>query len=158
VVLWFVGLSVVLVWLVFQSPALDVRVVAAGAVLPWLDGATGGAWVAHTLVGSVALLALVMLATRRRRLLRRRLLGLPIGTFLHLVLDGSWADAELFWWPFLGGEPFAGRLPELERSGAAVLLLEAAGVAALAWLWRAFALGDADRRRSLARTGRLRPS
>jgi len=157
-VLWFVGLSVVLVWLVFQSPALDVRFVAAGALLPWLDAVTGGAWLAHTLVGSVTLLALVMLVTRRRRLLRRRLLGLPIGTFLHLVLDGAWADAELFWWPFLGGAPFSERLPELERSGAVLLVLELAGIAALAWLWRAFALDDADRRRFLARTGRLRPS
>ena len=86
--LWFIGLSVALVWLVFQSPALDVRVVAVGALLPWLDGITGGTWVLHTLVGSVVLLAVVMLTTRRRRLLRRRLLGIPIGTFLHLVLDG----------------------------------------------------------------------
>ncbi len=48
-VLWFVGLSVALVWLVFQSPALDVRFVAAGALLPWLDALTGGPWVLHTL-------------------------------------------------------------------------------------------------------------
>ena len=156
--LWFVGLSVVLVWLVFQSPALDVRMVAAGAVLPWADAVTGGAWLAHTLLGSVALLAVVMVATRGRRLLRRRLLGLPIGTFLHLVLDGVWTDAELLWWPFLGGDPFAGDLPELARSGAVMLVLEGAGVAALAWLWRAFDLGDADRRRALGRAGRLRSS
>ena len=156
-VLWFVGLSVALVWLVFQSPALDGRVVAAGALLPWLDGLTGGASVLHTLVGSVALLAVVMLATRRRRLLRRRLLGIPIGTFLHLVLDGAWTDAELFWWPFLGGDALGDELPELARSAGAVVAMELAGVAAAVWTWRAFGLGDRARRDDLVRTGRLRP-
>ena len=154
--LWFVGLSVALVWLVFQSPALDVRTVAAGALLPWVDALTGLA-VLHTLLGSVVLLAVVMVATRRRRLLRRALLGVPIGTFLHLVLDGAWADAGLFWWPFLGGDPFAGDVPELERSVSTVVLLEAAGVAAMAWLWRSFGLADVERRRALLRSGRLRP-
>lgn len=155
--LWFVGLSVALVWLVFQSPALDVRVVAVGVLLPWADAVTGGAWVLHTLLGSVVLLAVVMLATRGRRLLRRRLLGLPIGTFLHLVLDGAWADAELFWWPFLGGTPLGDELPELARSAATVVLLEVAGIAALVWTWRTFGLADERRRSELARTGRLRP-
>lgn len=154
--LWFVGLSVVVVWLVFQSPALDVRVVAVGALLPWLDAVTGGAWLLHTLLGSVGLLAVVMVATRGRRVLRRRLLGLPIGTFVHLVLDGAWADAELFWWPFLGDGAF-GDLPELGRSVAVVVAMEAAGVVALAWVWRAFGLGDGERRAALVRSGRLRP-
>ena len=155
--LWFVGLSVALVWLVFQSPALDVRVVAAGALLPWIDGATGGTWVLHTLVGSVGLLAVVMLATRRRRLLRRRLLGIPIGTFLHLVLDGAWADAELFWWPFLGADALGEELPELARSVGAVVAMELAGVGAAVGTWRAFGLADPARRAALVRTGRLRP-
>ena len=155
--LWFVGLSVALVWLVFQSPALDVRVVAIGALLPWLDVVTGGAWVLHTLVGSVALLALVMLTTRRRRVPRRQLLGIPIGTFLHLVLDGAWADAELFWWPFLGADALGEDLPELARSAEVVVAMELAGVAAALWTWRAFGLADPARRAALVRTGRLRP-
>jgi hypothetical protein len=157
VVLWFVGLSVVLVWVVFQSPALDVRVVALGALVPWLDGLTGGVSVLHTLAGSVVLLAAVMLATRRRRLVRRRLLGIPIGTFLHLVLDGAWTDSKLFWWPFLGGRPFDAALPELSRSAVALVAMEVAGVAALVWAWRAFGLDDPVRRSELRRTGRLRP-
>ena len=156
--LWFVGLSVVLVWVVFQSPALDVRFVAAGALVPWLDAATGGPFVLHTLAGSAALLAVVMLATRRRRLVRRRLLGIPIGTFLHLVLDGAWGDADLFWWPFLGGDAVAGELPELGRPAGVLLAMEAAGVAAMAWAWRAFGLADPERRRQLVRTGRMRPA
>lgn len=156
-VLWFVGLSVALVWIVFQSPALDVRFVAAGALVPLLDLLTGGAFVLHTLVAAVVVLAVVMLATRHRRLARRRWLGLPIGMFLHLVLDATWATAALFWWPFLGGDPFDGAAPELDRPLGVVLAMEAAGVVALVWLWRAFGLADPDRRRLLLETGRLRP-
>lgn len=156
-VIWFLGCSIVLVWVVFQSPALDVRVVALGALVPLLDGVTGGAWALHTLVGSVGALALVMAATRGRRLLRRALLGIPIGMFLHLVLDGVWADGELLWWPFLGGEPFADRLPELDRPAGVLVLMELGGVAALAWAHRAFGLDDPVRRRELRDSGRLRP-
>lgn len=155
--LWFVGCSILLVWVVFQSPALDVRVVALGALVPWLDAVTGGPWVLHTLAGSVGALAVVMLATRGRRLLRRQLLGIPIGMFLHLVLDATWADGELFWWPFLGSGAFDGGLPETSRSLPVSLLLEAAGVGALWWTYQAFGLADPDRRRELQATGRLRP-
>lgn len=155
--LWFVGLSIVLVWVVFQSPALDVRVVAVGSLVPLLDGLTGGPFVLHTLAGSVAALALVMVATRGRRLLRRTLLGVPIGMFLHLVLDGVWSDGDLFWWPFLGDGAFDGPLPELDRPVGVLVLLEVAGVAALAWAHRAFGLDDPARMRELRTTGRLRP-
>ena len=155
--LWFVGLAVVLVWVVFQSPALDVRFVAAGAVLPLLDVLTGGPWVLHTLLGSVGLLVVVMLATRERRLLRRQLLGLPIGTFFHLVLDGAWTRSELFWWPFLGGRAFDGPLLESDRPAVLLVAMEAAGGLALWWAWRAFGLADPVRRRELQRSGRLRP-
>jgi hypothetical protein len=156
-VLWFVGLSVALVWIVFQSPALDVRFVAAGSLVPLLDLVTGGAFVLHTLLGSVVLLAAVMLSTRGRRLVRRRWLAVPIGTFLHLVLDGTWATANLFWWPFLGGDAFGHAAPELDRGPAVLVVMELAGIVALWWIWRAFGLGDRERRDGLLRTGRLRP-
>lgn len=155
--LWFVGLAVVLIWVVFQSPALDVRVVAAGALLPWLDAVTGGPFVLHTLAGSVGLLAVVMLVTRNRRVSRRRLLGIPIGTFLHLVLDATWARTDLFWWPLFGDGAFDGRLPELDRPLGIVLVMELAGVGALWWIWRGFGLDDPGRQTDLRATGRLRP-
>src|SRR5688572_9454798 len=124
---WFAGTSLLAVWLVFRDPAIDHRLVMAGAVLPdVLDGATGGPWVFHSVAASVALLALVMGATVRRRILRRQLIALPIGTFLHLVFDGAWNDTETFWWPFTGGFG-AGGLPSLER-GALSLVMEVAGV------------------------------
>ncbi len=64
---------------------------------------TGGAGVLHTLVFSLVLL-LRRDGRRRagRRPVRKLLLGLPIGTLLHLVFDGAWTNTDLFWWPFGG--------------------------------------------------------
>jgi len=150
---WFIGGGTVLVALVFQSPALDYRVVMLGLVLPLGDGLTGGVWFLHTLVASIAALVIVILTTRRHRLLRRRWIGLPIGMFVHLVLDGVWADAHEFWWP-LFGTSFEGSLPELDR-GVVSLVLELIGVAAIVWGWRRFGLDDPRARARFVRTGRL---
>lgn len=152
--LWFAGASFLAVWLVFRDPAIDHRLVMAGAVLPdVVDGVTGGPWVLHSVVGSIVLLTVVMLGTIGRRLLRRRLIALPIGTFLHLVFDGAWTDTDSFWWPFTGG--FGdGRLPSLER-GAVAVVLEVIGLAILVWVYRRFGLDDATRRSYFLRTGRL---
>lgn len=152
--LWFAGASFLAVWLVFRDPAIDHRLVMAGAVLPdVVDGITGGPWVLHSVVGSIVLLTVVMLGTIGRRLLRRRLIALPIGTFLHLVFDGAWTDTDSFWWPFTGG--FGdGRLPSLER-GAFAVVLEVVGLAILVWVYRRFGLDDATRRSYFLRTGRL---
>jgi hypothetical protein len=155
VLLWFVGLSFLAAWLVFRDPALDYRLVMAGALLPdALDAPSGGAWVGHSVAGASLLLAVVMLGTRGRRAWRRRLLALPIGVFLHLLLDGAWADAQAFWWP-VGGLSFGGsELPVVER-GRANLLLELMGLGAAAWAWRRFRLHEPDRRHQFLRTGRL---
>lgn len=154
--LWFVGPAVALVWMVFRSPALDYRVVAGAALLPVVELTVGGPWVLHTLLGAVGALAVVMLATRRRRLIRRRWLGVPIGLFVHLVLDGSWTRAQLFWWPFLGPDGLGGDgLPELDRPVVVIVALEVLGAGALAWCWRAFRLDEPTRRAELARMGAL---
>lgn len=154
--LWFVGPTVALVWIVFRSPVLDYRVVAGAAMLPVLEVAVGGPWLLHTLVGAAVALTVVMVATRRRRLVRRRALGIPIGLFVHLVLDGAWTRAELFWWPFLGpGGLGAGGLPEFDRAPVVIIALELAGVGALTWCWHAFRLHEPERRQELIRTGAL---
>ncbi len=154
--LWFLGGSLVMAWAVFRDPAVDYRLVMVGAVLPDLvDAPFGGARVAHSVTASIVLLAVVMVATIGRRRLRRHLLALPIGTFLHLVLDGAFAVTTVFWWPFTSGfddEP----LPSVRR-GWWNLPLEALGAVALVWAWRHFGLGDRSRRRRFARTGRLDP-
>lgn len=153
--LWFAGASVVIVWSVFQSPAIDYRMVVLGSVLPLVDGALGRAAVLHTLVASVVVLGVVMVATRGKRLVRRRWIGLPIGMMLHLALDGIWARAEVFWWPFFGVDLPAEQVPELTRGVAPTLLLEVAGAACLWWVWTRFGLSDPERRRSFLRTGQL---
>lgn len=153
--IWFVGAGILSVWLVFRSPALDYRLVALGAVLPVGEVFLGGPHVAHTLVFAVALLTLVMLATRGRRLLRRRLIGLPIGLLVHLVLDGVWTNAEIFWWPLFGWDLGHGPLPEFDRPIAVIVLFELAGMAALMWCWRMFGMDDPERRKRFLRTGQL---
>lgn len=153
--LWFVGPAIATVWLVFRSPALDHRMVALGAVLPVVEAALGGPRVLHTLAGAVLALAVVMAATQRRRLVRRRWLGVPIGLFLHLALDGAVTRAHLFWWPFFGWSFGDGGLPELDRAVPLVLLLELAGAAVCWWCWRTFGLDDPTRRRTFLRTGQV---
>lgn len=156
--LWFVGLAVVIVWQVFRDPALDHRAVIGGVLLPdVVDGLWGGARLLHTVVASVATLAVVMLATRGRRTLRRRLLALPIGMFLHLVLDGMWATARVFWWPFLGWGLGGRGLPSLEHPVAVTILEEIAGAVAIGWVWVRFGLADRERRWRFLRGGKLEP-
>lgn len=152
--LWFLGMTLGAVWYVFRDPRFDVRLLAVGAVLPELDGLFGGARVMHSLAFSLVLLALVMVLTVGRRSARKLCLGLPIGTMLHLVFDGAWADAHVFGWP-LGGRSFEdAALPTVER-GWWNLPLELVGLAVLVWFWRRAGLADPARRRELWRTGRL---
>lgn len=153
--LWFVGPAIAIVWIVFRSPAFDYRVVVLGALLPTVEVALGGPRVLHTLLGAVVALVAVMLLTRGRRLVRRRWLGIPIGMFLHLALDGSFTRAELFWWPFLGTDFGSGGVPELDRPIAAILVLEAMGALACIWCWRTFGLDDPGRRTAMLRTGQV---
>ncbi|MGH1503588.1 MAG: hypothetical protein ACRBI6_08530 [Acidimicrobiales bacterium] len=159
--LWFVILAPVLVAEIFRSPMIDYRLVALGAALPLAEAALGGPNVLHTLLGAVGLLTIVMLATPNRRLVRRRLLGIPIGLFFHLALDASWARTELFWWPFVGlargdGWSFGtGQIPELERPVGVIVALEVVAVAVGWWAWKRYELGDDDNRSFFVRTGQL---
>lgn len=153
-ILWFVGPSILIVWSVFRSPAADYRVVAVGALLPLVELPFGEPRLFHSLSGAAVLLAAVMLGAPGQRVVQRRLLGLPIGVLVHLVLDGAWADTHGFWWPFLGASWSTSELPELGRGGFNILL-ELAGAAACWWGWRRFRLDEPDRRRLFFQTGRV---
>lgn len=153
--LWFAGGAVVIVWLVFRSPAIDYRLVVLGALLPLAELPFGSPRVLHSLSGAAAALALVMVLAPRRRLVQRRLVAIPIGMLLHLVLDGVWADTRAFSWPFAGLAWSDARLPELARGAAFDLVLELAGAAALWWCWRRFRLDEPHRRARFLRTGRI---
>ena len=151
---WFLGAGVLFVALIFDSPALDYRMVMLGAVLPLLDGVTGGPFVLHTLLAAVVVLAVVMMATRNRRLVRRRWLGIPIGMFVHLVLDGIWTNTQVFWWPLFGTSFGSDQLPEVSRGGLS-LVLELIGIAALVYGARRFGVDTPEARRRFLRTGQL---
>ena len=86
--LWFIGTAVISVLFVFRDDRFDYRVLALGAVLPDLiDGFTGGAWVFHSVLGSVVALALVMAFARRGTAARRMFGGAAIPSFDRLGLD-----------------------------------------------------------------------
>ncbi|MDH3753046.1 MAG: hypothetical protein OEU32_04155 [Acidimicrobiia bacterium] len=152
--LWFGGMSFVIVVLVFDSPGLDYRLVALGSIVPGVELLFGGPWVMHTLLFPVALMAIVMGLTRHRRLARRRWLGFPIGAFLYLVLEGAWRRTELFWWPAFGLTVPEDARPEL-KSLAVIVLLEVCGLVAIVWAVRRFRLDEPQRRSLLIHDGRL---
>lgn len=153
--LWYVGLSVLAVHYVFRSSGIDYRLVAVGSLLPLLaDLPLRRMAYAHTLVAGVSLLVLVMAGTiGRPRLLRRRLLCVPIGYFCGLVLSGAWAVGDGFWWPFTGTTiPHEPLLPPV----GIVVVEELVGLVACAWIALRFGLTDPRQRAAFLRTGRLR--
>ena len=152
--IWFLALSFVLVALVFDSPALDYRMVSLGSVLPVVELLAGGPWALHTLLAPLVVLMLVMLATGGRRLARRRWLGLPIGLFLYLALDGAWLRTELFWWPAWGVRVDSSDVPDF-KPAALMIALELIGVAVGAWAVRRYGLADRERLRLFCTQGRL---
>jgi len=155
VIFWLAFGAIFGVWNVFQSSGLDFRLVALGALLPFLiDAPFGAQSYAHTLLAAVVVLVVTMLATtgRGRRLRRRRALSLAIGWFASLVLAASWAHKELFWWPAFGtARPDAPLFPPWPI----LVVEEALGLAAAWWVWVRFGLRDAERRARFLRTGRL---
>jgi hypothetical protein len=154
VFLWYVVLAAVGVWAVFDSPALDYRLVMLAAVVPVAEVVLGRPGPLHSLVTAVIVLAVVMAGTRGRRLLRRRLLGVPIGLFAYLALSGTWSDTDAFWWPLTGLELSDSSPPELAR-GWLSLVLEAIAVVVALWWLRRVGLDDQRHRAGFLSTGQL---
>lgn len=152
--LWFASLGFLAVVLVFQSPALDYRMVILGSLLPLVDVVAPVPPVLHTLLAPVVVMGVVMAVTRQRRLVRRRWLGIPIGMFVHLALDGTWTVTELFWWPAFGWTVPDVSVPTFGR-GAAGVVMELVGLAVGVWCWKRFGLDDPERRRTFIAEGRL---
>ena len=154
-VFWFAGPAWLLVWRVFRSPAVDYRLVVVGALLPVGDRLVGHATPLHTVTGAVAGLALVMVLARGRRLAQRRWLGVPIGMFCHLLLDATWSDTDLFWWPFPGTALSASEVPETTWPVGVVVALEVVGLLVLIGLWIRLGLTKPEHRERFRRTGHL---
>ena len=151
--LWYVGFSVFIVATIFKSSGIDYRLVALGSLLPLIvDLGFGYRAYGHTLLFAVLLLAITMVGTiGRPRLLRRRLLCLPIGVFCGLVLSGAFTNDELFWWPVFGSFTHDALLP----STWVVVALEIAGLAMCWFLVGQYDLYLPGPRRDLVRRGRL---
>lgn len=151
---WYLGPSVLGVYEVFRSRGLDYRLVGLGSLLPLLiDLPSGHFGAGHSLVLAVGTLAAVMVGTvGRSRLLRRRLVCLPIGWMSGLVLSGAFLHDRAFLWPLLGtGVGDVGLVPPPTL----LVLGEAAGIALVAWSVGRFGLNRPGPRAELLRTGRL---
>jgi len=132
--LWFVGTSVAAVWFVFRDPQFNYRLVVVGALIPdIIDGIGGGAGPLHSVVTVIALLAVVMLITTGRRPVRKPLLAVIIGLFMHLVFDGAFANTSMFWWPLGGFATYEQALPSVDR-GWINIGLELVGVGLIIWV------------------------
>lgn len=152
---WFVAGSILVIWFVFTDPHFDYRLLPLGALGPaWLSVGSGRAGISQSLVMSVALLGLVMVATRRSTKRRTFWMGLPLGALLGLTLNGSWLHAEVFFWPFFGW-----RIPDIENPMLARgwwnLALEALGAIGCWWIWTRARLGRAEQRRQFRSSGNL---
>lgn len=153
---WFVTLSVLGVFLVFRDAELDYRLVAVGSILPdFVDGIMFRALgPLHSVTAAVAFLSVVMLATKRGTVNRKRLLAVPIGVFAHLVLDGAWANTKGFWWPLAGWE-LSGPLPSFDRALVLILIQEVIGIAGGAYLYKRFGLRHQKLRQKFLSTGSI---
>lgn len=132
--LWFVGTSVAAVWFVFRDPQFNFRLVVVGALIPdIIDGIGGGAGPLHSVVTVIGLLAVVMLITTGRRPVRKPLLAVVIGLFMHLVFDGAFANTSMFWWPLGGFATYEQALPSIDR-GWINVGLELVGLGLILWV------------------------
>lgn len=168
---WHVGATLWLFRWIFRDPKVDVRFLLLGALIPDLIDlpigtllladrfSTSELWF-HSLVAPSLYMTVVLLTTRRGRR-RRAYMALGVGWLFHLVLDGMWADPEVFFWPFFGWEIPMGEQPfwplawERALSDPWRWILEALGIAYLVWLWLATGLNQAVRRASVITTGRI---
>src|SRR5688500_8176822 len=146
---WFVATAVFAVLFVFRDPAFDYRLVMVGSVLP-----LASVLVLHSVVFSIALLTVLILATSGRKPIRRMLLGLPVGTLLHLVFTGAWTNSKVFWWPLFGLDFEGARHPVAVR-GLWNIPLELIGLALCWWIVARADLAGGGARRWLWQTGRL---
>jgi hypothetical protein len=126
-----------------------------GALLPdIIDRIWGGARAFHSVTASVAILVVVMLSTIGRRPIRKRLLAIPIGMFLHLIYDGAFNNTQVFWWPFTGLSFSGDQLPVVDR-GMLNIGFEIVGILLCAFAWKKFHLNDPIRRKNFLKTGTL---
>ncbi|HEX9977789.1 MAG TPA: metal-dependent hydrolase [Acidimicrobiia bacterium] len=164
--LWHVGVTTLIVRYVFRDPAMDLRWLAVGSILPdVIDKPIGSILFngtfhthrvyGHTLLFPVAAMILALIVTRRGSTARKAAFAVIIGSFVHLVLDGAWTSPEGFLWPVFGWTfpPVSGSdFPTLVKAMITDPLVwagEAFGAAYLVYLWRRHLAGVGALRRFL---------
>lgn len=153
---------------IFSDPKVDMRFLAAGAVLPdvidlaavtVLGGDSAKLW-GHTLAAPSLVAVAVLLATRRGRR-RRAWMALVVAWMFHLLLDGMWTDSTVLLWPAFGWDLGTGGVAFWPGAWQRALgdpirwILEVVGIAYLHRLWVRSNLSDAAARATLLNTGRL---
>lgn len=169
--LWHLGATLWLFRWIFRDPKVDIRFLLFGAIVPDVVDlsvgtllladrySTGELW-SHSLLAPSIYMAIVLVATRRGRR-RRAWMALGVGWLFHLLIDGMWANQEVFLWPFFGWELPAGAMPywtaawERAMSDPWRWVTETIGLAYLVWLWIALGMSDPARRKGTIESGRL---
>lgn len=109
--LWHIGATTAFIRYAFRDPAMDLRYLALGAIVPDLIDLPAGValWsrfesprlVGHSLAFGAMCLVVVLIATRRGPV-RKRWVLFAVGVLMHLFLDAMWRQPETLWWPLLG--------------------------------------------------------
>lgn len=169
---WHIGGAVFLFRWVFKDPLVDLRFLAAGALLPnVVDMAASiaveagwqgiGRGAGHTLLLSAVVMVLAMSVTRPRTRGRRRAVAVAVGVMFHLLLDGMWTAPELLLWPLAGWDLPSGfeaewaGLPDSFLESPLRPVQELAGLGYLVWLGRRARLRDPALRSRLLRAGTI---
>ena len=154
--LWFCISSIVGIALIFRSPFLDYRLLGVGSALPLLETLAGFQWIFHSLFFGVFVLMLVMLLGKGKRNIQKKLLPIPIGLLTHLILDGTWTQKEIFWWPITGRDLVGGEVDRLEFSLLPTgIILEILGVAFAVYGFKKFRLSEQANRSAFIKKGHL---
>ena len=167
-IFWHVGATTAFIRYAFRDPAMDLRYLAFGALLPDLIDLPIGVvgWTtfgsvrlaAHSILFGSVVMVLVLVFTRRGPV-RKQWMLLAVGVLLHLLLDAMWQQPETLWWPFLGWEfsdtgfTTFGVYARDVLSDPVMWAGEVAGLAYIAFLWRASGLSDPEARSRLLRRG-----
>lgn len=171
-IFWHLGTALLGFRWVFRDPQVDVRWLAAGALAPdifdisvgtliWVETFSSSEIFAHSLPVTAAVGAAVLLLTGRRSPSRRNLMVMMVGWLIHLVVDGTWLRAKVFWWPFAGWSFPAESLPFWQgawvRAGSDPWrwVLEGIGLCYLLVVMRRAGLGSRPKFRRFLRTGVL---
>lgn len=154
---------------IFRDPKVDVRFLALGAVLPdvidmtlaTILGTESAELWGHSLAVPTLFGIAVVVATRRGRR-RRGWMALVVAWLLHLLVDAMWVDAMVFLWPAFGwevigetGGSFWSGAWDRAMSDVWRWVLEAIGLAYLAWLTHSAGVLQREGRARLVETGRL---